>query len=305
MIHVRHQPVELGSIVRVSIGATAPDREARQQALAVSIPDTPIWMDGDPMRLEQIASNLLNNASKFTRNGGRIEIELTTQPSRSMPGGVSAVLCVSDNGVGIDRALLARIFEPFVQANPSNERNGAGMGLGLAVAKRLVELHGGTIDASSAGIGLGSEFVIRLPMVAPPEADTDAPAASRKRGARREPRRVLIVDDNVDSADSMRMLFANAGHEVTCAYTGEEAIEAALRMRPHAVMLDIGLPDTDGYSVARKLRSHPQLREMLIVATTGYARPQDREKSRHAGIDEHMAKPVDLDTLLDRIDRPR
>jgi len=304
MIQIRREPVDLSAVVRAGIEATAPDRDLRQQALAASVPEVPIWVDGDPMRLEQIVSNLLNNASKFTRNGGRIEIELAPQPSRVAPGGVSAALRVSDNGVGIDRTLLPRIFEPFVQANPSNERNRAGMGLGLTVARRLVELHGGTIEAASAGIGMGSEFVVRLPAISPP-AEESAKPASRVRGAPRAPRRVLVVDDNVDSAESMRILFTSAGHEVQCAYTGDEAVGLALSLKPHAVMLDIGLPDTDGYSVARELRKHPQLRDTVIVATTGYSRAQDKEKSRHAGIDEHMAKPVDLDALLDRIDRPR
>lgn len=139
--------------------------------------------------------------------------------------------------------------------------------------------------------------------LAPRESHAGAPLSRRR--ARREPRRVLVVDDNVDSAESLRMLFSTVGHEVECVYTGEQAIEAALRMRPHAVMLDIGLPDTDGYSVARELRRHPQLRDTVIVATTGYSRPQDREKSRSAGIDDHMAKPVDVDALLDRIEQPR
>ncbi|HEX4779230.1 MAG TPA: chemotaxis protein CheB [Usitatibacter sp.] len=304
VINIRREPVELGAVVRAGIEATAADRDARQQVLGASLASDPIWVDGDPMRLEQIVSNLLSNASKFTRNGGRIDIELAAEPSRVAPERMSAALRVSDNGVGIDHAILSRIFDPFVQANPSSERNRTGMGLGLTVARRLVELHGGSIDAASAGIGLGSEFIVRLPAIAAPKDAADV-APSRARGTRRNTRRVLVVDDNVDSAESMRMLFTNAGHEVACAHTGAEALEAALEMRPHAVMLDIGLPDTDGYSVAREMRRHPQLRDTLIVATTGYTRPQDQERSRKAGIDEHMAKPVDVDALLDRIERPR
>jgi two-component system CheB/CheR fusion protein len=296
-IQLRVQDLDIAELLRACVQSNSHEWETGDRSLTLTLPDRPVWVRGDPLRLEQVVSNLLSNAAKFTRPGGRIWLTLETD--RRAGRGLAAVVRVRDNGAGINPALLPRIFDIFVQAEDPGTRTSPGIGLGLTLAKRLAELHDGTIEAFSAGPAMGSEFVVRLPAresVAMPAAQT--PPAGRKPGP---PRRILIVDDNVDSAESMRLMFGLAGHEVRVLGEGTQAADAALQFRPHAVMLDIGLPDMDGYAVARAMREFRELDRTLVVAVTGYGRDEDVRQSREAGIDVHMTKPIDADRLFEII----
>ena len=302
-IRLRMQPLDLAACLRRSIEATEGEREAMQQGFEAAIPPGELAVSGDPVRLEQVFTNLLVNASKFTRHGGRIW--LTVEKERVHPDTQPRVAVrVRDNGVGIDAAMLPRIFDLFAQAE-GQELTRGGIGLGLTLAKRLVDLHGGTIEALSAGSSLGSEFVVRLPLLAAParpHADAREPGA---KDARRTPRRVLVVDDNGDSGESLRHLFELAGHQARLVTHGAQAVPVAAEFRPDVVLLDIALPDMDGYEVARELRKDVRTRGVYIVAVTGYGRDDDRARSLEAGMDAHMTKPVDVDMLMEQVARAR
>jgi two-component system CheB/CheR fusion protein len=306
-IHLRFEIVDLVTIIRECIAATDIELRKHEQRLATSLPERPVWVLGDPTRLDQIVANLLVNASKFTRNGGRIWLTLEREPHPERAPH-SAVLGVRDNGAGIEPAMLPRIFELFVQGRPGDR---SGIGLGLTLARRLVELHGGTIEAYSAGPGMGSEFIVRLPLTdapaktapsmlagatVPTEAEVDVAARAK---------RILIIDDHADSADSLRMVLEQAGHDVTVIASGRGAARQAVDFRADAIVLDIGLPDIDGYEVAKELRKERALDDIVIIAVTGYGSAEDALRSHVAGIDEHMAKPVDPDRLLRRIAQGR
>jgi CheY-like chemotaxis protein len=258
------------------------------------VPDTPVWMRGDAARLEQVVGNLLTNAAKYTPNGGLIQIALTLEEG-------AAVIRVTDNGVGIDAELLPGVFELFRQGKRSLDRSQGGLGIGLTLVQRLVDLHHGQVQAFSAGPGQGSEFRVTLPCLHEVPAlvmvgeSSDTPAAAT-RG------RILIVDDNVDAAQTVAMFLQLGGHEVTTAADGNEALSSVAEFAPQVVLLDIGLPGMDGYEVARRLRQMPQGRDALLVALTGYGRPDDARRVDSAGFDEHYVKPADMDVLAQRID---
>jgi two-component system CheB/CheR fusion protein len=298
-IRLNVEPVDLLEVVKRSVEATQAEREHMQQSLTMNLASAPLHVSGDPVRLDQVLTNLLANASKFTRHGGRIWLTVEREPI-SGEGRLGVAVRVRDNGVGIDPAMLPRVFDLFVQADSSSEPSRTGIGLGLTLAKRLVDLHGGTIEAFSAGNALGSEFVLHLPLL--PADAVAAPAQARARvpvAAVR--RRVLVVDDNRDSGDSLRRIFEMAGHETRLVGDGGAAVSAAAEFHPDVVLLDIGLPDMDGYKVARNLRADRRTRELFIVAVTGYGRDDDRAKSEQAGIDIHMTKPVDIDALMEAV----
>jgi PAS domain S-box-containing protein len=243
----------------------------------------PIWVEADAHRIAQVLGNLLQNAAKFTNPDGRVEVTLESD-------GTSALLAVSDDGAGMDAATLGKLFQPFMQAEDTLARTRGGLGLGLALTKSLVELHGGRIEASSAGVGLGSAFVVTLPLAGSAALPRpDAPAAAPK------PLRVLIVEDNEDAASTLCEVLALDGHQVSVAATGLAGVDAALRDRPDVVLCDIGLPEIDGYEVARRLRRAGV--QSLLVALTGYATPEDVARARAAGFDAHLAKPPDLARL--------
>jgi signal transduction histidine kinase/ActR/RegA family two-component response regulator len=294
-IELQLEPVDLAAVARRSVETTASAREEKSLQLSATLPEVPVWVEADPMRLDQLLTNLLDNAAKFTRPGGQVWITLEREMVRV--GGASqprATVRVRDNGAGIDPSVLPRIFDLFVQADRSSARARAGIGLGLTLARRLVELHGGTIEAFSAGNALGSEFVVRLPLL--PESRVGSarePARASARTNPAAPRRVLIVDDNRDSADGLRLMLEAAGHQVQVVWEGAEAEGAVASFRPHVVLLDIGLPDLDGHDVARRLRAARGGRELRIVAVTGFGREADMRRSREAGIDEHLTKPLD------------
>ncbi|HEX9287738.1 MAG TPA: MASE1 domain-containing protein [Thermoanaerobaculia bacterium] len=271
----------------------------RRQELSVELPEGPALVDADPTRLAQIISNLLHNAAKFTPEGGRIAINAAREDGR-------IELTVRDEGRGIAPEDLERVFELFVQGLPSLDRTQGGLGLGLTLARRLAELHDGTLEAASEGAGRGSEFVLRIP-----EAAAEAEIVSREKTSTapslpvesdRE-RRVLVVDDNADARDAMRFLLEDEGHEVRSAGDGPGAIEEARSFLPEVVLLDIGLPGMDGYEVARALRAVPGCERASIVAVSGYGQAEDRARSRVAGFDEHLLKPVSPERLLEIVQR--
>jgi PAS domain S-box-containing protein len=288
-IELRKEPVELAVVVARAVETAQPIFDARGQELITSVPAEPVRLEGDPTRLAQVLSNLLNNAAKFSERPGRIWLTADRQ-------GAEAVLRVRDEGVGIRAELLPHVFEVFTQGDRSLERSQGGLGLGLTVVRKLVELHGGTVTAHSEGPGKGSEFVVRLPGV----LDTSAPAAAEAApgaGRAARARRVLVVDDNADAADSLAQLLRMQGHDVRVAYNGPEALAAAEEYRPEVVVLDIGLPGMSGYEVAGRLRQNPKFGRTLLVAVTGYGQQSDRRKSHDAGFDEHLVKPVDPHAL--------
>jgi CheY-like chemotaxis protein len=242
-----------------------------------------VTVEGDPARLAQIVGNLLNNASKFTPRGGHARLTLARE-------GNDAVLSVNDDGIGIAPDQLRRIFEPFAQVDTSLGRTQSGLGIGLTLVKTLVEMHGGRVEARSGGSGRGSEFVVRLPMRALPPVDAIqgvVPPVSV------QPRRILIVDDNRDSARSLAMLMTLGGHEVHLAHDGLEAVSAAATVQPDVVLLDIGLPKLDGYQAARRIRERAGARHPILIAITGWGQDKDRRRAEESGFDAHMVKPVD------------
>jgi signal transduction histidine kinase/CheY-like chemotaxis protein len=287
-IELQLEPVEVGALAARVLEATAPAIEARGHHLAVELPPEPIWLAADPIRLEQILANLLNNAAKFTPPGGRIEVAVAREPE-------AVALSVRDDGEGIPAELLPRIFDLFVQADQSLARSHGGLGIGLSLVRSLVGLHGGSVTARSDGPGRGSEFVVRLPAdgAAAPRPESSRGAASA------EPRslRILVVEDNPDTAASLAELLRMWGHDTRVATDGPSALALAPGFRPEVVVLDIGLPGMDGYELAVALGREEILPRPYLVALTGYGQRQDRERARRAGIDRHLTKPADLAQL--------
>ncbi|MGV2287592.1 chemotaxis protein CheB [Trinickia sp. YCB016] len=297
-IELRRGEVELNSLAHHAAEAARSECEAMRQELVVSVTPEPIYVDGDPVRLLQVIGNLLSNASKFTEGGGRIELHLERE-------GDHALVRVWDNGIGITEAQLSRIFDMFAQADNSLERTRSGLGIGLTLVKTLVEMHGGAVAVHSAGAGQGSEFVVRLPMLT--EAQLAQPALPERPGREQmaeQARRILIVDDNHDSADSLATLLRMLGHDVHVAYDGLRAVEEAAALLPDLILLDIGLPGLNGYEAAERIRGQQSDRRFLLVALTGWSQEDDRRRSRDAGFDAHLVKPAaveDIDALLARL----
>lgn len=292
---MRKERVELATLVRNAIETSRPAIDAARHALEVELPPAPIELDGDRVRLAQVFSNLLNNAAKYMDEGGRIRLRATRDRD-------FAVVSVRDEGIGIAPELLPRLFEIFTQAESALDRSQGGLGIGLSLARGLVELHGGTIEARSEGLGKGAEFVVRLPAIpaAAPGAEpaTSAPAAALP--ARK--RRVLVVDDLADNVESLAILLKLSGHEVDRAYGGEQALEIAEARRPDIVLLDIGMPKLNGYQVCERLRSHPWGQRMIVIALTGWGQESDRRRGEEAGFDAHLVKPLDAKLLAKLID---
>jgi CheY-like chemotaxis protein len=284
-IELRPEPTDLRTILERAVEASRPLLQAREHVISVSLPEEPLPVHADGTRLDQVFVNLLNNAAKYTEPGGRIELEAHCESG-------NAVIRLRDNGRGIAPEFLPRIFDLFTQADRSLARSEGGLGVGLALVRRLVEMHRGTVQASSPGEGGGSEFVVRLPLTA--VADRSERALPRGE-ASPQTLRVLVVEDHADSARSLSLLLELLGHEVEVVADGREAIGAVERFRPALVLLDIGLPGMDGYEVARRLRARGS--KALLVSLTGYGRDADKLRSREAGFDSHLVKPVDLETL--------
>jgi PAS domain S-box-containing protein len=287
-LELRLQRVELASVLEHALEASRPLAESRRHDLVVQLPDEPVQLNGDPVRLAQIFGNLLNNAFKYTHAGGRITV-------RAERSGDGIVVSVADNGVGIAPELLPHIFEMFARADGELERSAGGLGIGLTLVKQLVEMHGGSVEASSGGPGLGSVFRVRLPVHRETPVAASTPERSPAPRARR--RRILVVDDNKDSAESLAMLLSLTGHETQTAFDGIAAIDAAERLRPEIMLLDIGLPRLDGFEVCRRIRQQPWGQGIVIVALTGWGHEEDRRASSDAGFNDHLVKPVDYDAL--------
>ncbi|MCW8195495.1 PAS domain S-box protein [Proteobacteria bacterium 005FR1] len=286
-IKLKRQPVMIADLVSHALESAAGSIDLHQHQVEVSIPDQALHVMGDPLRLEQAVVNLLTNAAKYTPSPGRIWITVETH-------GGEVALKVRDNGIGIAPESIAQIFNLFGQANRELDRSQGGLGVGLTISRTLVELQGGSIDVSSAGIGHGAEFIISLPLTHSPEAPPVAPAVPTDSGSRR----VLLVDDNRDAADTLAMLLEAMGHHSEVAYSGEEGLQKAWQNPPDIIFLDIGLPGMDGYEVARRLRQDERSRDVTIVALTGYGQAQDRRCSQEAGFDEHLVKPVSTEELI-------
>jgi PAS domain S-box-containing protein len=288
-IRLNLEKLDMRQIVRETLETVGPLIEQRRHATAVTLPAEPVWVLADATRLEQVVVNLLNNAAKYTVEGGRIEVSLELEAG-------AALLRVRDSGIGIAPEVLPRIFDLFTQADPSLERSQGGLGIGLNLVQRLVELHGGTVEARSPGLHRGSEFAVRLATVSAPGADpavTPAPPELRCAPGLR----LLLVDDNVDACNMLAILLRHDGHAVQAVHTGPDGLQAALAWRPDVVLLDIGLPGIDGYQVARRLHRDPAMQNTKLVALTGYGADSDLQLAREAGFDAHMLKPVDLGEL--------
>jgi signal transduction histidine kinase len=294
-IELKRESVELGAVITRAVESVRPQLDERQHRLDVSLPGEPLRLLADPARLEQVLTNLLTNAAKYMEPGGRIGLTVHREKA-------DAVLRVSDTGIGIRAALLPRVFDIFQQGDRLPGRVSEGLGLGLTLVKRLTEMHGGTVAVRSEGPGRGSEFTVRLPLAAGEATPEGAPAGGSVGSGR--PLRVLLVDDNVDGAESLAVLLRMDRHEVRVTHDGPSALEAAAAFVPQAVFLDVGLPDgMDGYEVARRLRSLPGMGRTLLVALTGYGREEDRRRSREAGIHEHVVKPADPAALRELLAR--
>jgi len=296
-VEIRKEVVDLGTIVTHAVGTARPLLEGRRHELTVALPPGPLWLEADPARLEQVLTNLLNNACKYTEPQGRIGLSALRE-------GEDIVIRVRDTGIGIPGEILPRVFDLFTQADGSRERSPGGLGIGLALVRGLVEMHGGSVEALSDGPGRGSEFVVRLPGLAqaPPEPGKVVPPLAVKSAG--SPVRVLLVDDNVPAAEMLADLLRLDGHEVRAVFDGRAALEAARSYQPKVVLLDIGMAGMDGYEVARRLRQQPGFESVLLVALTGWAQDTDRRRCLEAGFDRHLVKPVDLDALQQLLASP-
>jgi len=294
-IELRRERVKLQAVLRGALETSAPLVEAAGHELVVHEPDEPILLNADPVRLIQVIANLLNNAAKYSEPGGRVVLTVRRE-------GDVAVISVRDSGIGIPAEMLDRIFEMFVQVDTSLERTRQGLGIGLTLVKRLVELHGGDVQARSEGRGKGSEFIVRLPAfadqrVARGDATASAPAGNERRRTDLVRFRILVVDDHHDSGESLATLLRLLGHEVRVVYDGPAALETARTFKPQVGLLDIGMPGMDGVELARRLRADLKQEDLLLVALTGYGRDEDRQRSSDAGFNAHLVKPVDVAEL--------
>jgi signal transduction histidine kinase/ActR/RegA family two-component response regulator len=281
--------VDLVAVLNSAVEIAAPGIAARRHALSLDLPEGPVFVHGDSTRLAQVFANLLNNASKYTAEGGRIAVRLEEGPDE-------CTVRVEDTGVGIAPEKQDSIFDMFVQVeDPASRAPKSGLGVGLTLARQLIELHGGSITVQSAGLGKGSEFVVRLRRGELPPAKPVPPPPVMAPLPRHE---VLVADDNVDFANSLLSILESLGQSVTVVHDGFAALEAATRLRPHFVFLDIGMPGLDGYEVAQRLRRQPATCDAVIVAITGWGQDKDRQRAREAGFDEHLVKPADVEHLV-------
>jgi signal transduction histidine kinase len=304
-INLSREPVELASLVARAVETVQPLITERGHQFRLDVPREPIHIYGDPLRLTQALGNVLSNAAKYTEQGGHIGL------TARLNGG-NVEIRVTDTGIGIPAALLPRIFDMFTQLNHRSGRPQSGLGIGLALVRRLLEMHGGTVTARSEGEGLGSEFLITLPVAGEDQVRNSAAASPRPSqedeaaspgGAPLVRRRILVADDNSDALESLATLLELGGHEVFSAANGALALESAERHLPEVALLDIGMPKLDGYEVARRIRAQPWGRHITLVALTGWGQDSDRRRSGEAGFDSHLVKPLDLDKLTELLSR--
>jgi CheY-like chemotaxis protein/two-component sensor histidine kinase len=292
LVELHLVPVDVRKAIRAAIEQCRPGMHARSQRLTIHMPDDLMQVNADPVRLVQVISNLLSNAVKYTSDNGSIDVAVALENDE-------VLVRVRDNGCGIAADMLPRVFDLFSQADRSSARSQGGLGLGLALVKRIVTLHGGHVEAHSEGVGCGSEFVVRLPRL-PPCVDDDsndigAPARVSSDGAGTH---VLIVDDNRDAADLLATLLQTQGYDVAVEYDSHSAMTRARLERPEIILLDIGLPQIDGHELARRFRANPETASATLIAISGYGQQIDRQRSRQAGFDHHMVKPVAPEQLL-------
>jgi PAS domain S-box-containing protein len=290
-LELKTEVVDLASLVNTAIETARPLIEAKKQHLAVALPD-PVSIAVDPLRISQSISNLLTNASKYTDAGGNISLDVAVERDEIM-------IRIKDDGIGLDEQAIPRLFEMFSQVKSAIDRSEGGLGIGLALVKGMIRLHGGSVEATSQGLGRGSEFTIRLPVTLPvsraAHADAHSSASRAMPGARRT---VLVVDDNRDAADTLAMLLDMDGYDTLVAHSGQDALDAVRRDRPDAVILDIGMPDLNGYEVARRIREEPRGRDVFLLAITGWGHPDDVARAKTAGFNEHLTKPVDAENVV-------
>jgi PAS domain S-box-containing protein len=291
LFELKKDYVELKSVVSEAVETARPLIDSKQHQLLVTLPDQPVMFEADPLRVSQVIGNLLTNAAKYTDPKGRLELQARIEDSE-------LVIAVRDNGIGLSEEALPRLFTMFSQVNSAVDRAEGGLGIGLALVRGLVALHGGRVEARSEGLGRGSEFIVRLPhkAAAPSSvAAADAGAAPNRRTARRA--RVLVVDDNRDAAESLGMALTFAGYDVSIAFNGLEALSLGARDRPGAAIVDIGMPGMSGHEVARRIRLEAWGRKARLIALTGWGQDHDKEAARASGFDLHLTKPVDPDEL--------
>jgi signal transduction histidine kinase len=294
LIQLQREAVDIAVVVGRAVEATQPLMETRRHRLLVDTPEESLWVDGDAVRLTQVFDNLLSNAAKYTDQYGSLQISV----ERGLQGDVpAAIVRVRDNGVGIPPQMLERIFDLFTQANPTFDGAQSGLGIGLALVRGLVQLHGGEVRAASEGAGQGSEFTVSLPLL----NDAQVPVSDQSQVALDRPRvtalSILVVDDNVDSTKGLALWLESAGHKVQVAHAGDVGLKKALKLRPNAILLDIGLPVLSGYEVASRLREHEAFKTTPLIAMSGYGDKGDRERALLAGFNHYLVKPIDYETL--------
>jgi PAS domain S-box-containing protein len=287
--------VDLRKIVQQALAATEHAFVARHQLVVVVLGEGEFPVTGDATRLEQVVANLLSNAAKYTEPGGRIDVQLSRQPESH--GGERAVLRVKDSGIGIAPEMLTQIFDVFVQVDQSLARGQGGLGIGLTVVRKLIELHGGTVHAMSEGVGKGAEFAVSLPLLATPASDARAGTGHASSTTIPRGLRVLVIEDNIDGAEMVAALLAKWGCVVETAHDGRSGLERALRMKPDIALVDIGLPALDGYSIAERLKGAQETKRTFRIAMTGYGRGEDRARALDVGFHEHLVKPLDMTKL--------
>jgi signal transduction histidine kinase len=295
-ITLKKEQIELGKVIAHSVETARPLIESRGQRLSVTLPRSPLWLFGDGVRLAQVVANLLNNSAKYTPEGGRIEVAVSAHEGEAM-------VEVRDDGEGIEAQLLPRVFDLFVQGQRSLDRSQGGLGLGLTLVKRLVELHHGRVEAESGGPGRGSVFRIHLPCLAAVQGRHENISSIHGRKPQLTGRRVLVVDDNADAAETVAAYLRLEGHETKVVTEGAEVLGSARVFEPQVVVLDIGLPGLDGYQIARQLRAQPHTKDTLLIAVTGYGREEDRARAAAAGFDCHFVKPADPVEIQAAIER--
>ena len=293
-LELRRERIDLGELLEQAMADAQCAFEAAGHTLAITRPEQPVFLEADSLRLAQVFANLLTNACKYTNRGGRIAIGVELQ-------GSDVLVRVSDNGIGIPADLLASVFEPFVRLGPAQDRTSGGLGLGLGLARRLVEQHGGTLTARSAGSGRGSEFMVRLPILTQ-QPLVRSPTPLLPRPAPVSLPRLLLVDDSLDAVESLAALLSQAGYEVRTAHDGVSALAEAAAYRPDVILLDIGLPGLSGLDVCRTIRAEPWGKGMLVIALTGWGQHDDRLRTSQAGFDGHLLKPVDYAVLTKLLD---
>jgi signal transduction histidine kinase len=287
---LRKEHLNLTELVRETIDAHRGQANADELQLMLNLPESPVWIEGDPTRLSQIIGNILDNARKYTPHGGQITVTLAEQRDAGF-----ATISIADSGEGLDSGMLGRMFQSFSQADRSLDRSRGGLGLGLAIVKGLAEMHDGTVNAYSAGPGQGCEITVTLPLSSEPVLEQ---SATGNKAASDRPLRILIIEDNRDAATSLKILLEKIGHVVESAHTGQAGLQLARTFLPELVLCDIGLSDgMNGYEVAKQLRQEPPISSAYLVALTGYGREEDQQRALSAGFDQHLTKPIGLDTL--------